>query len=56
MTKEEISAFVMALRDIRTSLTPADAKLKAEVFADLGVRTSFLGDPTAAKRKLCGHM
>jgi len=41
MTKEQVRMLVMALRDIASVLATADPKLKAEVYAELGVSVAY---------------
>jgi len=41
MTKEQVRALVLALHDIASVLATADPKLKAEVYAELGVSVSY---------------
>jgi hypothetical protein len=41
MTKAQIRALVLGLRDITAVLADADPKLKAEVYAELGVNTTY---------------
>jgi len=41
MTKEQIRALVLSLKDIASVLAKADPKLKAEVYAELGVQVHY---------------
>ena len=41
LTKEEVRKLVLQLKDIASVLALADPKLKAEVYAELGVRVSY---------------
>lgn len=41
MTKEEVRTMVLALHDIASVLATADPKLKAEVYAELGVSVAY---------------
>ncbi|HVA04763.1 MAG TPA: recombinase family protein [Acidimicrobiales bacterium] len=41
MTKEQVRTLVLALHDIASVLATADPKLKAEVYAELGVSVSY---------------
>jgi site-specific DNA recombinase len=41
LTKSQIRALVMGLRDIAAVLGTADPKLKAEVYAELGVEVKY---------------
>ena len=41
MTKAQIKKMILALRDIAAALSTADPKLKAKVYAELGVRTTY---------------
>jgi hypothetical protein len=41
LTKSQVKALVMSLRDIASVLATADPKLKAEAYAELGVSVTF---------------
>jgi hypothetical protein len=41
LTKEQIRSFVLSLKDIASLLRAADPRLKAEVYAELGVRVTY---------------
>jgi len=41
LTKTQICKLVLALKDITAALADADPKLKAEVYAELGVRVTY---------------